>query len=394
MARRARLEDIARHARVSQATVSRVLNGRPGVAESTVQAVLTALDVMGYDRPSLLRSQSVGLVGLLVPELTNPIFPAFAQVIETALARHGYVPMLCTQTPGGVHEDDYVDMLLERAVAGIISVSGLHADTEADPARYQRLKDRRLPVVLVNGQVADVPMASVSDDDVAAMDLAVTHLVSLGHRRIGLAVGPARFWPVVRKAAGFRAAMSRLLGGDPADLDELVVHELFTVEGGAAAAARLMDRGVSAVIAASDIMALGAVREVRARGLRVPADISVVGYDDSILVGFTDPPLTTIRQQVGPMGEAAVQALLRQIRHGHTGDPPVDYWFRPELVVRGSTAAASPAAPGPPLAHRRGARHARWPAAGLDQPPPLTAGTEPAPVRGPRRRATRRASPT
>ncbi len=340
MARRARLEDIARHAGVSQATVSRVLNGRPGVADSTVQAVLTALDVMGYDRPSLLRRQSVGLVGLLVPELTNPIFPAFAQVIETALARHGYIPILCTQTPGGVHEDDYVDMLLERAVAGIISVSGLHADTEADPARYQRLRDRGLPVVLVNGQVAGIPMASVCDDDVAAMDLAVTHLVSLGHRRIGLALGPARFWPVQRKIAGFRATMTRLLDLRAGDLDELIVHELFTVEGGAAATAQLLARGVTAVIAASDIMAFGSVREARARGLRVPTDVSVVGYDDSPLVGFADPPLTTIRQQVGPMGEAAVQALLRQIQDG-VSDPPLDYWFRPELVVRGSTAAAS-----------------------------------------------------
>ena len=97
---RARLADIAEHAKVSEATVSRVLNGKPGVAEATRHSVLTTLDLLGYDRPSRLRRSSAGLVGLVTPELTNPIFPAFAQVIETALARHGYTPVLCTQTPG------------------------------------------------------------------------------------------------------------------------------------------------------------------------------------------------------------------------------------------------------------------------------------------------------
>src|SRR6476659_526971 len=133
---RARLADLARQAGVSEATVSRVLNDRPGVSADTRQGVLTALDVLGYERPERLRKRSAGLVGLVTPELENPIFPLFAQVIESALARHGYTPVLCTQTPGGVTEDEYIEMLLDRAVAGIIFVSGLHADTTADHDRY------------------------------------------------------------------------------------------------------------------------------------------------------------------------------------------------------------------------------------------------------------------
>jgi LacI family repressor for deo operon, udp, cdd, tsx, nupC, and nupG len=140
---RARLSDIAIQAGVSEATVSRVLNGRPGVAGATRDAVLTALDVLGYERPARLRQHSAGLVGLIVPELDNPIFPAFAQVIESELAHHGYTPVLCTQTPGGVHEDDYTQLLLERGVAGIVFVSGLHADSTADPGRYSALRARR-----------------------------------------------------------------------------------------------------------------------------------------------------------------------------------------------------------------------------------------------------------
>src|SRR6187431_2500480 len=97
-----RLAEVARKVGVSEATVSRVLNGKPGVSEATRQAVLTALDVLGYERPAKIKQHAAGLIGLIVPELENPIFPAFAQVIESALARQGYTPVLCTQTPGGV----------------------------------------------------------------------------------------------------------------------------------------------------------------------------------------------------------------------------------------------------------------------------------------------------
>ncbi|MGZ4599447.1 MAG: LacI family DNA-binding transcriptional regulator [Oryzihumus sp.] len=332
---RARLADIAEQADVSEATVSRVLNGKPGVAESTRQAVLTALDLLGYDRPSRLRRKSAGLVGLVMPELTNPIFPAFAQIIETALARHGYTPVLCTQTPGGVHEDDYVQMLLDRGVAGIIYVSGLHADSSTDPQRYVKLRERGLPIVLVNGFLEGIDAPFISNDDVASMELALTHLVHLGHTRIGLAVGPDRFVPVIRKIAGFRNSMATLLGRE--DVEDLIERTMFTVEGGAAAANRLLDKGATAIVCGSDLMALGAIRAARQRGLDVPRDLSVVGYDDSTLIAFTDPPLTTVRQSVQAMGEAAVRALLDEI----AGEPAprAEYVFRPELVVRGSTGA-------------------------------------------------------
>jgi DNA-binding LacI/PurR family transcriptional regulator len=331
----ARLADIAAQAGVSEATVSRVLNGKPGVSDATRQAVLTALDVLGYERPAKLKQHSAGLVGLIVPELENPIFPAFAQVIESALARQGYTPVLCTQTPGGVHEDEYTKMLLERGVAGIVFVSGLHADATADPARYQALRRRGLPIVLVNGFVEGVDAPFISNDDVASMELSVGHLVELGHRRIGLAVGPQRFTTVLRKMAGFREAMRRRLGLD--DVEAWIETTLFSVEGGGAAAEHLVERGATAVICGSDLMALGAVRALRSRGLHVPREVSVVGYDDSLLIAFTDPPLTTVRQAVQAMGAAAVRALLDEI--AGLPAPRAEYVFRPELVVRGSTGA-------------------------------------------------------
>jgi LacI family repressor for deo operon, udp, cdd, tsx, nupC, and nupG len=333
---RTRLTDLAEQAGVSTATVSRVLNGKNGVSPSTRQAVLAALDVLGYERPEKLRTRSAGLVGLVVPELSNPVFPAFAQVIESMLAERGYTPLLCTQSPGGTTEDQYVEMLLEHEVDGIVFVSGLHADTSASQERYHRLRSRGLPIVLVNGFAEGIDAPFISPDDSASMDLAVGHLVSLGHRSIGLAIGPDRFVPAQRKVLRFAENLRRHLG--VTDAAPHVVTTLFTVEGGQAAASELIASGHTAIVCGSDLMALGAIRAARARGLRVPDDISIVGYDDSPLIAFTDPPLTTVRQPVQAMGEAAVSALISEI--GGVRAPRTELLFHPELIVRGSTGAA------------------------------------------------------
>jgi DNA-binding LacI/PurR family transcriptional regulator len=359
---------VATQAGVSEATVSRVLNGKPGVSPTRRAAVVAALDRLGYERPLRLRQRSAGLVGLITPELDNPIFPTFAQAIERDLMRQNYTPVLCTQTPGGATEDEFTDLLVERGVSGILCVSGLHADSTASPDRYTRLLTAGIPIVLINGYMAGVAAPFVSVDDRAATRLAVSHLVELGHRRIGLAVGPRRYVPVIRKIAGFTEAMRDLLGeaapgglaaGAPAAgglaaggpyraagsnhvaegaADEpLVAHSIFSVEGGQAAGTALLDRGCTGIVCASDLMALGVIRAARARGLAVPRDVSVVGFDDSPLIAFTDPPLTTVRQPVAAMSAAAVRALLEEI--AGTPAPTTEFVFQPDLVVRGSTAS-------------------------------------------------------
>lgn len=329
-----RLEDIAARAGVSPATVSRVVNGRPGVSEQTRLAVLAEVELLGYDRPQPVRSRS-GLVGLLVPELDNPVFPRFVQETESALAARGYVPLLCTATPI-VQENEYVDMLLERGVAGVVFIAGRHANTEVDHHRYGELRAAGVPIVLVNGHLDGLDAPFVSTDDVQAARTAVEHLRSLGHRRIGCAMGPARYVTSQRKVAGFRQA-----AGAGADL---VVHSVYSVEGGHAATETLLERDVTAVVCGSDLMALGAIRAVRSRGLQVPRDVSVVGYDDSPLLAFTDPPLTTMRQDVAAMSRHAVDALFDEI-NGNP-QPRRELLFHTELVVRGSTGPVRPERPG------------------------------------------------
>src|SRR5436190_23422514 len=185
-----RLADVARKVGVSEATVSRVLNGKTGVSDSTREAVLTALDVLGYERPTQLRGERARLVGLVLPELGNPIFPALAEVIGGALAQQGFTPVLCTRTAGGLSEADYVEMLVGQHVSGMVFAGGHYAEADSPHEHYHRLLDLRLPVVLVNAACEELEFPQVSTDDAVAVEQAFGHLRSLGHESIGLVLGP------------------------------------------------------------------------------------------------------------------------------------------------------------------------------------------------------------
>jgi DNA-binding LacI/PurR family transcriptional regulator len=323
-----RLTEVAKYVGVSEATVSRVLNGKPGISEGTRTAVLTALDVLGYERPTKLRGERARLVGLVLPELQNPIFPAFAEVVAGALAKRGFTPVLCTRTEDGVSEADYVDMLLDQHVSGVIFAGGLYAQADAEHGHYRRLHERGLPVVLVNAAIDGIGFPTVSADDAVAVQQAYGHLRSLGHEKVGLVLGPEDHVPSSRKLAAARALAS--------DVDS--ERTIFSMEGGQAAATRLLKRGATGLICASDVLGLGAVRAARRLGLTVPGEVSVVGYDDSAFMACTDPPLTTIRQPIEAMGQAAVSLLTNQV--GGNDVPAEELFFDTELVVRGSTAPA------------------------------------------------------
>lgn len=330
-----RLAEVARKVGVSEATVSRVLNGKPGVSEATRQAVLTALDILGYERPTKLRGEKARLVGLVLPELQNPIFPAFAEVVGGALAQQGFTPVLCTQTAGGVSEADYVELLLQQHVSGVVFAGGSYAQRDASHAHYARLTERQLPAVLINASIDELPFPRVSCNDEVAVEQAMGHLISLGHTRIGVLLGPADHVPSERKLAAARIVAARAgleLGADQ------VVHSSYSLESGQAATGRLLAAGVTGIVCASDPLALGAIRAVRRAGLRVPDDVSVVGYDDSAFMSCTEPPLTTVRQPIEQMGRAAIELLVGLI--GGASVAQDELLFEPDLVVRGSTGPA------------------------------------------------------
>lgn len=328
-----RLADVAKKVGVSEATVSRVLNEKAGVSEATRQAVLTALDVLGYERPTKLRGERARLVGLFLPELTNPIFPVFSEVVGRALAQNGYTPVLCTQSAGSISESEYVELLLQQQVSGMVFAGGQYTQRDAPHEHYRRLTELNMPTVLVSAPIAGLDFHTVSCDDAVASELAISHLLQLGHTRIGLLLGPEDHVPSERKLAAARSYASDAGVEFP---QERIAHSFYSLEAGQAAATRLIATGVTAIVCASDPMALGAIRAVKRAGLSVPRDISVIGYDDSALMNCTDPALTTVRQPIEAMGRMVIDLLLAQIDGNATATD--EFLFEPELVVRGSTA--------------------------------------------------------
>ena len=323
------MADLAAHAGVSTATVSRVLSGKPGVRQATRETVLTATEQLGYCRERQAPARP-GLVAILVPELSNPAFPAFAEELDTLLFSAGHPNVVCASGPAGTGEVQHLETLADLNIVGMISVSGTPADTLSSNEPYQRLISAGIPTVFINGYAEGLEGGFFSCSDSEAVAISVSHLRSLGHSRIGLVVGSQKYLPTQRKMAAFVS-----LGFSPQD----IAATSYTAEGGGLAAARLIENGHTALVCGSDIMALGAIREVRSRGMEVPDDISVIGFDDSPMMAFTDPSLTTVRQPVRAICEAAVTALLDAIS-GVKLDP-AEMLFHPDLIIRSSTGPAS-----------------------------------------------------
>lgn len=320
-----KMSDVALHAGVSTATVSRVLGGKPGVRQSTRDAVFNSMEELGYSRERTSPARP-GLVAILVPELSNPSFPAFAEALDTLLFSAGHPNVVCSSGAAGTSEVGHLETLQDLSIVGMISVSGTPADTLASNEPYRRLIAAGVPAVFINAHADDLDGAFFSCSDSDAISASVAHLQSLGHSRIALAVGPEKYLPSQRKRAAFKS-----LGFGSND----IASTTYTAEGGRLAAAHLLDGGHTAIVCGSDIMALGAIREIRSRGLDVPGDVSVVGFDDSPLMAFTDPALTTVRQPVRAMCEAAVTALMAAV-NGEDVDRS-EMLFHPDLIIRGST---------------------------------------------------------
>ena len=334
-----RLRQVAELAGVSEATVSRVLNDEPSVAESTRREVLRALLQLGHELVRISHTRRKGLIGLIIPEFDNPVFPRFAQAMEFLLAREALTTVLCTSTPSGMGEADYVEILLDHAVSGIVMISGEHADH----SRYLDLAARGVPTVLVNGTVPDPGVSTVTVDHALAAKKGVAHLAALGHQRIGLALGRGRYVITGEFVKGYRRGLETI--GLP--LDEALISEtLDGIEGGHLAGTRLQQNGATGIVCASDRIALGVIRSARDIGRNVPRDVSVIGFDDAGPNAYLDPPLTSLQQPFERMAEAVVDLLRKPTLDEDVAS--VGLRFAPELVVRASTGPAPPSSePGP-----------------------------------------------
>jgi DNA-binding LacI/PurR family transcriptional regulator len=329
--RRPTIDDVAARAGVSSAAVSFAVNGRPGVAESTRRRILDAAEELGW-RPSAsaralteARARAIGL--LLVRSVdqleVDPFFVRFLAGIERTLARSDHDLVL------RVAED--VDLGAYERLAAAGRVDGfLLCDVELDDPRFEPLAAAGLPVVVAGHPVSPCPFPSVETEHARGIEEVVEHLLGLGHRHVAFAGGPAHYEHVQARLAVWRASLVAA-GVEPGP----VAH----AESGAAATASVLaaEPRPTAIVYGSDLLAAAGLAFARERGIAVPGELSITGFDDSPLAALASPPLTSVRIDYARFGEVAAATLLAAI----AGDPPPPYEPpEPELVVRGSTGPA------------------------------------------------------
>jgi len=331
------LLDVARIAGVSTATVSRALERPQTVAETTRARVMEAVAACGYS-PNVvarsLRKQETRLITILLSDVTNPFFNEIVRGIEQVARENGYSVLLADSENDPGQENAYGRLLATKRTDGMILLNGRM------PAGLQLPVEKSVdaPIVVACEYLPNVDMPTVQIDNIAAAKQATAHLVGLGHRRIGFITGPV--WNVLSRDRlyGYRDAI--LEGGLEFD-QALVVNGDFSIQSGIAATKSLLALPAppTAIFASNDEMAFGAIRAVRDAGLRVPADISVVGFDDIRFAAFVDPPLTTIRQPGQEIGRWAMANLVKILGGEQVTDRRL--LLPTEFIVRGSTAAPS-----------------------------------------------------
>jgi LacI family transcriptional regulator len=332
----ATLRDVARSAGVHPGTASRALNPRTRslVNEATATRVLDAARELGYRVNPIARSLKTNRsssVGILIPDLTNPLFPPIVRGLEDRLRADGYSAMLANSDNDPEKEHQHFETMLDRHVEGFIM-----ATAEREHPLIEEAIATHVPIVLVNRTVESDVAFSVIGRDVAGAQLAVEHLIELGHTRIAHIGGPERFSTGIARHEGFVEGM-RKHGLEP-DPQLVRFGDAFVEDEGRRVFRELVESGqeFTAVFAGNDLLALGCYDVMYEEGISCPQDVSVIGYNDMPFIDKLRPPLTTIRVPHYEIGVKAAELLLERIQ-----DPeavPRTVLVDPELVVRGSTA--------------------------------------------------------
>jgi LacI family transcriptional regulator, repressor for deo operon, udp, cdd, tsx, nupC, and nupG len=333
----ATIYDVAKRAGVSPATVSRVLSQSAVVAEPTRTRVMKAVDTLGYAPNSTaknLRTARTGKLLVTVPDISNPFFSLILQGIEDAAQREGYSVLLGDTQHDRGREERYALMLKSKEADGLIFLG--HRLPQEAAAMVKAMSPRCAPVVNGCEYNPRLGIPSVHIDNARAAADAMTHLYAHGHRRIGIVTGPL-VSPLSRdrlRGATLRARQAE------ADQDLVVMRGDFSIESGVDAAEQLFDQTprATAVFCFSDEMAIGVMEVARRRGIAVPEQLSVVGFDDIHFARYSNPPLTTIAQPMRAIGEGTVRLLLHILNDGSAVPPSAT--LPHTLVVRGSTGRA------------------------------------------------------
>lgn len=334
VARKVTIRDVARKAKVSTATVSRVLAGINVVSEELAARVREVARQLNYQPNRVarsLRSQKSRIVGVLIPNIQNPFFTGVIRGIEDLLQATDYTLLLGNSDDNPIRERNYLDLLRAEGVGGLIVVPGIDA-----VKTYFDVFEAGIAVVSIDRFVAELPCdsATVANEEGAAA--AIRHLIALGHKRIGMVTGPTNVSTATERLAGYVAALSE--AGIPRD-PELMHHVVFRQEGGYEATSKLMSlpSPPTAIFAASDFIALGVLRALHDRRLRIPDEVAVVSFDDMPWAAALSPPLTAVSQPTYELGATAARLLLERLRDPER--PLERVRLQTQLVVRASCGA-------------------------------------------------------
>jgi LacI family transcriptional regulator len=327
--------DVARHAGVSLGTVSNVLNRPDRVAPATRARVLQAIAELGYVRNEAARQLRAGrshTIGLIVLDVGNPFFTDMAAGVELAAAEADLSVVLCNSGADSAREDHYLSLLQEQRSYGILLTPQAKKNS-----RIAQIRKHGTPIVFVD-HAATRHQCSVSVDDVVGGELAVSHLIRLGHRRITFVGGPVTIRQVTDRLAGARSAV-RKAGLDEPTLTLIETAALTVASGrqaGAEIAAMTAKDRPTAVFCANDLIALGLLQEMTRQHLDVPGDLAIVGYDDIDFAAAAAVPLTSVAQPRVQLGRAAAELLIEEVESAPTHQHR-QVIFEPELVIREST---------------------------------------------------------
>lgn len=323
------VKDVARLAGVSVATVSRVLNDSAAVTEETRARVLAAVAELGYRRNAVarsLRTDATATIGLIIGDILNPFFTELARAVEDEARTLGYSVVIGNADERPDRQDHYVRTLLEQRVDGLL----LCPTAEITPLVRDMVADGE-PLVFLDRTLPGFEVPTVRADGAAAINELVGHLRALGHRRIAFVSGPALLSTGRERTAAFVSALGE---HGLAVREEYLEAGDFQAASGRASAARLLDlrEPPEVIVAGDNLMALGALDEIRTRGLAIPSDIGLASYDDLAWFTHVDPPLTAIAQPVQELGRRAVRALIERV----AGQDVESVVLSARLVVRRS----------------------------------------------------------
>ncbi|WP_167758714.1 LacI family DNA-binding transcriptional regulator [Zemynaea arenosa] len=328
----ATMKQVAEKAGVSTSTVSHVINNTRVVSDDVRERVLAVIAEMRYIPSAVARSlknDKTHTIGMMIPNNSNPYFAELIQGIEDAAFKLGYNIILCNAYDDAKKQAAYLRVLMEKRIDGLILVA-----SGDDEELSGILRDMPMPKVVVDREVKGVDADFIEADHETGGYLATKYLIGLGHRSIACVSGPMHLPPSRDRVVGYRRALQEAGIGFNS---HFLVHSDFTSEGGFSAFKHLLslsDRP-SAIFAGNDLMAFGGMCAANEAGVRVPDQLSVVGYDDIALASFSTPRLTTLAQPKYDMGQAIAKTLVERINGGH--QPPRRKMFRPELVERQSS---------------------------------------------------------